>query len=96
MVATNVTQIAHLVSQAEHVDNLFFTGGFVRDNEVVWRHISRLTDYWTNSRHAAHFIQSDGFLGVMGALAMSSDVIVPEPQPHRAGDAAAPSTSSGQ
>jgi pantothenate kinase len=75
MVATNVTQIAHLVSQQEHVENIFFTGGFVRDNEVVWRHISRLTDYWSNSKRVAHFIESDGYLGVIGALAAASDAV---------------------
>lgn len=75
MISVNVTQITHLVAERERVANVFFTGGFVRDNELVWMHIARLMQYWSNDAIVAHFLHSDGFLGVIGALGASADPI---------------------
>ncbi|CUG00007.1 pantothenate kinase subunit, putative [Bodo saltans] len=66
MIANNVTQLAYLHCCTEHTKYVFFTGGFVRDNPIVWRQISKSMRYWSKGALHAHFIAHDGYLGALG------------------------------
>jgi type II pantothenate kinase len=68
MIANNVTQLAYLHSQSSGTPHVFFTGGFVRENPIVWRQITRSLNYWSKGQMAAHFLSHDGYLGAFGAL----------------------------
>ena len=70
MIANNVTQLAYLHSQTQSAHHVFFTGGFVRENPIVWRQITRSLMYWSKGQMAAHFLCHDGYLGAIGAITM--------------------------
>jgi pantothenate kinase len=76
MIANNVTQMAYLLAKVEHAENIFFTGGFVRENPIVWRQITRALQYWSGGAIQAHFFQHDGYLGALGALFAESSATV--------------------
>mgnify|MGYP001576514135 CR=1 FL=1 len=74
MTASNVTQLAYLTAQKERVENIIFTGGFVRDNALVRRQVSRSLQYWSAGSMTAHFVKIDGYLGALGAMSSAGDV----------------------
>ncbi|ORC88641.1 putative pantothenate kinase subunit [Trypanosoma theileri] len=76
MISSNVTQLAYLHSRMQNVPNIFFAGGFVRDNPVIWSHISSTLLYWSKGECHAHFLKYDGYLGVLGSATMLSDTEV--------------------
>ena len=44
----NMAQIACLLAEREGIDNIIFSGGFIRDNAYVWSKISFGLDFWSN------------------------------------------------
>lgn len=70
MIANNVTQLAYLHCRTEGITRVFFTGGFVRDNPIVWRQISKSIGYWSKGQLHAHFLAHDGYLGALGTATM--------------------------
>ncbi|KPI88301.1 putative pantothenate kinase subunit [Leptomonas seymouri] len=66
MIAGNITQLAYLHARLHGVPNIFFAGGFVRDNPMVWSLISSTMKYWSSGDCHAHFLQHDGYLSVLG------------------------------
>ncbi|KEG11061.1 putative pantothenate kinase subunit [Trypanosoma grayi] len=70
MISSNVTQLAYLHSQMQNVPNIFFAGGFVRNNPIVWSHISSTLQYWSKGECYAHFLKHDGYLGALGSATM--------------------------
>jgi type II pantothenate kinase len=75
MIANNCTQLAFLHCEKESIHNVFFTGGFVRDNPVVWGQISRALAYWSQDRLSAHFLEHEGYLGALGAASLHENSI---------------------
>ncbi|KAH9599752.1 Type II pantothenate kinase [Trypanosoma melophagium] len=73
MISSNVTQLSYLHSRVQNVPNIFFAGGFVRDNPVIWSHISSTLLYWSKGECHAHFLKYDGYLGALGSATMLSD-----------------------
>ena len=74
MIANNVTQLAFLTSKSEGIKTVFFTGGFVRNNSVVQRQISRSMQYWSGGHLPAYFMEPDGYVGTIGSLQHSSQL----------------------
>lgn len=70
MLSGNVTQLAYLHSQLHGIKNIFFAGGFVRDNHVVLSLISHTLSYWSSGETAAHFLEHDGYLGALGCIVL--------------------------
>ena len=50
MFANNIAQIACLLAEREGIDNIIFSGGFIRDNAYVWSKIAFGLDFWSGSR----------------------------------------------
>lgn len=70
MLSGNVTQLAYLHSKLHGIKNIFFAGGFVRDNHVVLSLISQFLSYWSSGETAAHFLEYDGYLGALGCIVL--------------------------
>lgn len=66
MIAGNVTQLAYLHGKIHGVNNIFFTGGFVRENAIMCSLISNYMQYWSSGECHPHFLEHDGYLGVLG------------------------------
>ncbi|KPA85566.1 putative Pantothenate kinase subunit [Leptomonas pyrrhocoris] len=66
MIASNVTQLAYLHAKVHGVKNIFFAGGFVRDNPMLWSLISSAMKYWSSGDCHAHFLEHDGYLSALG------------------------------
>ncbi|CAJ1990155.1 pantothenate kinase subunit [Leishmania donovani] len=66
MISSNVTQLAYLHARLHGVPNIFFAGGFVRDNAMIWSLISTTMKYWSSGGCHAHFLEHDGYLGALG------------------------------
>ncbi|CCW62448.1 unnamed protein product [Phytomonas sp. EM1] len=67
MISGNVTQLAYLHAKIHGVKNIFFAGGFVRNNHLVCSLISATLLYWSSGEANAHFLEHDGYLGVLGS-----------------------------
>ncbi|MDP2437139.1 MAG: type II pantothenate kinase [archaeon] len=68
MVANNVTQVAFLNAKLHNVSQIFFVGGFVQENRVLWERITFGLDFWSRGSMKAHFLLHDGYLGALGSL----------------------------
>ncbi|GET89930.1 pantothenate kinase subunit, putative [Leishmania tarentolae] len=66
MISSNITQLAYLHARLHGVPNIFFAGGFVRDNAMIWSLISTTMKYWSSGECHAHFLEHDGYLGALG------------------------------
>lgn len=71
MLSGNVTQLAYLHSKLHGVKNIFFAGGFVRENHILWSLISQTMKYWSSGECAAHFLEHDGYLGALGCTILN-------------------------
>eukprot|EP01105_Mastigella_eilhardi_P015311 TRINITY_DN3497_c0_g1_i3.p1 TRINITY_DN3497_c0_g1~~TRINITY_DN3497_c0_g1_i3.p1 ORF type:complete len:385 (-),score=134.33 TRINITY_DN3497_c0_g1_i3:92-1246(-) len=71
MIADNIAQIAFLNAKLHHVKSVFFTGGFVMDNPIVWKAITWGVHFWSKGEMKAFFVRHDGYLGALGALLSS-------------------------
>nr|AGU68184.1 pantothenate kinase [Herpetomonas muscarum] len=85
MISSNVTQLAFLHSKIHGVKNIFFAGGFVRNNPIVWTAISNTMHYWSGGDISAHFLEHDGYLGALGSAVLdtppSTDTATPAAAP---------------
>jgi type II pantothenate kinase len=79
MIAGNITQLAYLHARLHGVSNIFFAGGFVRDNPIIWSLISTTMRYWSSGDCHAHFLEHDGYLGALGC-AMLDQHDPPKPE----------------
>lgn len=68
MVANNITQIAYLNARLHSLKQIFFTGGFVQENKVLWERITFGLRFWSKGEMQANFLRHDGYLGALGAL----------------------------
>ena len=73
MFANNIAQIACLLAEREGIDNIIFSGGFIRDNAYVWSKIAFGLDFWSGSRLQALFMDHEGFLGALGAYLLHEE-----------------------
>jgi hypothetical protein len=68
MVCSNISQLAFLNARHYNITRVFFSGGFVRNNPLLWHKLSESIDYWSKGEMKAHFLLHDGYLGALGAL----------------------------
>lgn len=72
LVANNITQIAYLNARLHNAKQIFFTGGFVQDNQVLWERITFGLQFWSSGEMRANFLLHDGYLGALGSLLAES------------------------
>lgn len=80
MIASNVTQLSYLHSKIHGVKNVFFAGGFVRNNPIIWSAISNTMHYWSGGEVSAHFLEHDGYLGALGCTVFDDPPLEPTPK----------------
>lgn len=82
MVCSNIAQLAYLNAKHYNITRVFFSGGFVRNNPLLWNKLSTSIDYWSKGNMRAHFLLHDGYLGALGALLSgASATSSPPPSP---------------
>ena len=47
MVCSNIAQLAYLNAKHYNITRVFFSGGFVRNNPLLWNKLSTSIDYWS-------------------------------------------------
>jgi len=80
MVCSNIAQLAYLNAKHYNITRVFFSGGFVRNNPLLWNKLSSSIDYWSKGKMRAHFLLHDGYLGALGAL-LSGPSVSSSPPP---------------
>jgi len=72
MINWNIAHLARLVAAQEGVKTIIFTGSFTHDNAISQKHLAHAFQYWSHGESRALFMRHEGYVGAIGALAMSS------------------------
>lgn len=72
MISWNIAHLARLVAAQEGVKTIIFTGSFTHENDLAQKHFAHAFQYWSNGESRALFMRHEGYVGAIGALAMSS------------------------
>jgi len=56
MVCSNIAQPAYLNAKHYNITRVFFSGGFVRNNPLLWNKLSSSIDYWSKGKMRVHSI----------------------------------------
>jgi type II pantothenate kinase len=73
MLSNNIAQIGYLNAKQYGLKRIFFSGGFLQENEFVWARFSYGVDFWSKGEMAAMFLQHNSYLGALGALLSPND-----------------------
>lgn len=68
MISNNIAQIGYLNAKFHNIQRIFFSGGFLQENEFVWSRFSYAVDFWSQGKMAAMFLRHNSYLGALGAL----------------------------
>lgn len=68
MISNNIAQIGYLNAKFHNIQRIFFSGGFLQENEFVWNRFSYAVDFWSQGKMAAMFLRHNSYLGALGAL----------------------------
>lgn len=68
MISNNIAQIGFLNAQLHKIKRIFFSGGFLQENEYVYGRFSYGVDFWSKGEMAATFLRHNSYLGALGAL----------------------------
>ncbi|ELP90736.1 pantothenate kinase, putative [Entamoeba invadens IP1] len=71
MVCGSVAHLGYELSKAHQIKRIYFTGGFVSRNTVVWEGITEMIKNWSQGKVEAEFLEYDGYFGSIGALLLS-------------------------
>eukprot|EP00835_Amoeboradix_gromovi_P003710 NODE_256_length_12667_cov_0.196292.p1 type:complete len:622 gc:universal NODE_256_length_12667_cov_0.196292:11784-9919(-) len=73
MISNNIGQIAYLHAKLHNIENIFFSGFFIRGHPTTITTLSYAINYWSKGEMQALFSRHEGFLGALGAfLSMKS------------------------
>lgn len=72
MISWNIAHIARLVASQEGARTIIFTGSFMHENGVSQRKFASAFRYWSKGDSQALFMRHEGYVGALGALAMST------------------------
>uniref|UniRef100_A0A7S4K3A2 Pantothenate kinase n=1 Tax=Guillardia theta TaxID=55529 RepID=A0A7S4K3A2_GUITH len=72
MISWNIAHLARLVACQEGARTIIFTGSFMHNNEISQRKFAAAFRYWSNGDSQALFMRHEGYVGALGALAMST------------------------
>lgn len=68
MISFNIGQIAYFSAQLHDVDEIYFVGNYLRNNQVGKEKISFAVDMFSGTKVKPLFMSHDGYLGVIGAF----------------------------
>ena len=68
MLSQNITQIAYLNAKLHATRNVFFTGGFLRNNKIAVRTLTFTMNAWAKGEVQPLFLRHESYFGSMGAF----------------------------
>ncbi|KAJ3133068.1 hypothetical protein HK101_004494 [Irineochytrium annulatum] len=68
LVSNNIGQIAYLNAQAHGINNIYFSGFFIRGHPVTMNTLNYAINFWSKGKIKALFLRHEGYLGAMGAF----------------------------
>ena len=71
MVCGSVAHLGYELSRTYGIGTVYFAGGFVARNAVVWSTITDMITNWSGGTVTARFLEYDGYFGALGALLLS-------------------------
>ncbi|EKE41679.1 pantothenate kinase 1, putative [Entamoeba nuttalli P19] len=71
MVCGSIAHLGFELTKLHHINRIFYTGGFVAHNPVVWEAITTMLTTWSSGSVDANFLEYDGYFGSIGALLLS-------------------------
>mmetsp|Transcript_12730 Transcript_12730/g.20029 ORF Transcript_12730/g.20029 Transcript_12730/m.20029 type:complete len:275 (-) Transcript_12730:123-947(-) len=72
MISWNIAHVARLVATQEGIKTIIFTGSFMHANAVSQKAFAHAFRYWSSGDSRALFMKHEGYVGAVGALAMSN------------------------
>lgn len=66
--SNNIGQIAYLNAQPHGIQNIYFSGFFIRGHPVTMNTLSYAINYWSKGNMKALFLRHEGYLGAIGAF----------------------------
>lgn len=67
-ISNNIGQIAYLQAQVNSVENIYFSGSFIRGHPQTMNALSYATRFWSKGEKNAYFLRHEGYLGAVGAF----------------------------
>jgi len=68
MLSNNIAQLGYLNAQLYKLKRIYFSGGFLQDNEFVWSRFGFGVNFWSKGEMQAMFLEHNSYLGALGAL----------------------------
>lgn len=71
MITQNLTQIVHLMARLHGLKRVFFTGNFLRHNDIALRTITYNMARWSDldgEKTDVYFFKHEGYFGALGAF----------------------------
>ncbi|KAF4314788.1 hypothetical protein G195_011207, partial [Phytophthora kernoviae 00238/432] len=68
MITQNLGQLAFLNARRVQTKRIYFSGNFLRRNELACRQLAYAIDFWSNGEMQAQFFRHEGFFGALGTF----------------------------
>lgn len=68
MISFNIGQLAYLTSVIHDIDDIYFVGNYIRDNNIGKEKITFAVDLMSQSQKRPLFMTYDGYMGAIGAF----------------------------
>jgi len=68
MIGVNIGQLACLSGELHNIDDIYFVGNYIRNNNVGKQQISFGVDLMSGGKMRPLFLTYDGYLGAIGAF----------------------------
>lgn len=81
MVCSNIAQLAYLNAKHYNLTRVFFSGGFVRNNPLLWNKLSSSIDYWSKGKMRVRL----PFHSILYLLSCCGLIVTESPSYHQSG-----------
>ncbi|TDH70705.1 hypothetical protein CCR75_005294 [Bremia lactucae] len=68
MITQNLGQLAFLNARRANVKQIYFSGNFLRHNEVACRQLAYAINFWSKNEMQAQFFHHEGYFGALGTF----------------------------
>ena len=73
MITNNIGQVAYLNALLHKTPRIYFTGNFLRHNNLSERRLAYAIDYWSGGKMEALFLEHEGYFGSLGAYLLNQE-----------------------
>ncbi|KXS16892.1 fumble, partial [Gonapodya prolifera JEL478] len=68
MVSNNIGQLTYLTAQKYGIEKIYFSGNFLRGNEIAMQALHRAITFWSGGKMRSCFLRHEGHFGALGAF----------------------------